>query len=174
MPLFVYQPEGAEPREWAWAPLKMPSPDAELIEQLSGMLFSEWIEAVAAGSMKARHALLFVLLRKEQPGLKYDEVHFAYGETSWRLSDDELIARIKNIRRLPADEWTDNDRVVLANYGDRLTQAQRDQVDADLAAEAADDGDADEVEPLDPTPPASGPESEPEPAKPAKPAKRKS
>jgi hypothetical protein len=158
MPLFVYQPEGAEPREWDWAPYKMQSPDAELIEQLSDMLFSEWIDAVTAGSMRARHALLFVLLRKEQPGLKYDELQFSYGETSWRLSDAELIASIMKIRRLPVDEWTANDQLVIASYSERLTQAQLDQIDVDLAAEGADEP-ADEALPLDPTPPASEPES---------------
>lgn len=169
MPKFVYQPEGAAAREWEWEPLKIPARDAELIETKTGMMFGDWMDATPRGSMRALHALLFVLLRKEAPGLQWDQVEFTMSEVGWKLSDDELVQRVLALSRKAQDGPLDEDEgVVLEAYRASLSAAQLEQVAADLR-ESAVDGDANEGgEDADPTSLPSAPESEPGAAKPAK------
>jgi hypothetical protein len=161
MPKFVYQPEGAEPREWDWEPLKMSSKDAELVESKTGMLFADWVDAVPRGSMLALHALLFVLLRKDSPGLQWDQVEFSLGETGWRLGDEELVGRVVALsRKAQTEQLTEDEGAVLDAYRGSLSEVQLAQVAAELEPE--------ESEPEDPTQPASEPESEHAAGKPGK------
>lgn len=163
MPNFVYQPEGAEPREWPWEPYKMSSKDAELIEEKTGLLFGEWVDAAPRGSIKALRALLFVLLRRDTPGLQYDHLQFTTGDVYWRLSDDERTDRVLELTRAARDrDLTDDETAVLDSYRESLPAKRLEKVDATLAAETA------EGEPEDPTPLASVPESAPAAVKPEK------
>lgn len=87
--LFIYKPEGADPKTWEWAPNKMLNPEAEAIERHTRMTFQEWSEAVTNGSMLALHGLIFVLLKRDVPTLKWDEVVFSMSECSFELDDEE-------------------------------------------------------------------------------------
>jgi hypothetical protein len=80
MPKFVYKPEGAEPRSWDFAPEKMMSAEMIVVEDLTGLTWGEWIDACARGSIKAIHALLYVLLKRATPTLRPDEVQFTLDE----------------------------------------------------------------------------------------------
>lgn len=66
----VYKPEGVEPKSWPFDPEKMPSNELILIEQLTGMTFGEWADAITRGSMTALHAALWVLLRRADDTLE--------------------------------------------------------------------------------------------------------
>lgn len=91
---FVYRPEGADPMSWEFAPAKMMSPEAETIERLTKMTFVQWQNAVQDGSMLATRALLFVLLKRATPGIKFDTVQFSMAEIDWELGDEERTAVI--------------------------------------------------------------------------------
>lgn len=90
---FVYTPEGGERLAWPFDPMKLTSPEAMAIEKLTGMAFgSEWIESVQKGSMIAIHALLFVLLKRQRPQLKPDQVVFAFDEVGLEVDEDDEAA----------------------------------------------------------------------------------
>lgn len=87
---FNYQPEGTEtPRTWEYDPHKLMSPEAEAIERLTDMTFGEWQVAVQRDSIRALHALLFVLLRRDDKTLKYDQVQFSMSEVRFTFGVEE-------------------------------------------------------------------------------------
>lgn len=86
---FVYKAEGIEPRRWEFQPYKLMSPEAELIERRTGMAFSDWARVVTEGSMIALRALLFVLLKRTDPTLKWEQLQFSMSEVDFELDDEE-------------------------------------------------------------------------------------
>lgn len=100
---FVYKPEGVEPREWDFSPEKLMSPEAEAIERLTGMTFGEWAEAVRKGSITALHGLLYVMLKRQSPTMKYDEVQFNLSELDFVLDDRETADAIAGLEVKQAD-----------------------------------------------------------------------
>lgn len=127
-----YTPEGGERREWTYKPNKMLSIDAEAIERVTGWTFQEFGEKFMAGSALAQHALLWILLRKDNRGLKFSEVRFAMDEFDMDFDAEERAAM----------------REVLENDGAELDDDERAQLEKYLAEE--------EIEVADPTPTASG------------------
>lgn len=87
MPKFIYKPEGAEPRTWHFDADKMKSVEMMAIERLTGLTYAEWAEAAERGSITAVHALLYVLLKRDVPGLDPDEVQFTLDEIDMEADD---------------------------------------------------------------------------------------
>lgn len=77
---FVYTPDGAEPRKWLHDPTKLLSPEAEEIERLTGMPFGMFMAQMPMGSMLCLRAYLYVLLKRETPGLKFESVQITFNE----------------------------------------------------------------------------------------------
>lgn len=102
MPKVVYKPEGVDtPREWDFNPGKMISPEMGLIERVTGMLFPEWVDAFGKGSVTAIHAFLFVMLKRETPSLKPDDVVFVMDDVSLDLTDDEAVQYATALAKMP-------------------------------------------------------------------------
>lgn len=122
---FIYAPEGVEKRVWEFEPGKIMSPEGEAIERHTGMLFDEWQEKVQQGSMAAIHALLYVLLKREKPTLKYDQVQFSFSEIDWDYSDAEAWDAIDAAEAIVAggEELTPGQAVayeqLVKNFGKR-------------------------------------------------------
>lgn len=87
---FVYTPEGADPKSWDFDPMKLLSPEAEAIERHTKMTYTDWLDRVSEGSMLALHGLLYVLLKRSDPTLKWEQVQFSLGEVTFELDDDEV------------------------------------------------------------------------------------
>lgn len=99
---FVYTPEGAEPLSWPFNPNKLMSPECEAIEKRTGMTFAEWQQAVTKGSVLAIHALLFVLLKRTDPTLRWEAVQFCMAEVDFTLEDDEAEEVVATLRQQEA------------------------------------------------------------------------
>lgn len=94
---FVYKPEGADPREWEFDPTRLMSPEVETIERHTGLTFNQWVEAVGNGSFLAFHGLLYVLLKRTTPTLKWTDVQFCMADIDMAMTTEEedgLIARL--------------------------------------------------------------------------------
>lgn len=87
---FRYAPEGPEPREWPFQPGKMSSTDAIDIEARTGLAFRDWERSMFNGSILATKALLFCLLRRDNPSLVWDQLEFLAGDCSLFWDDDDL------------------------------------------------------------------------------------
>lgn len=93
----VYQPEGTdEPKRWPYNPRKLMSAEREAIERRCGMTFAEFTQAVLKGSSLARRALLWVLLKREHPTMKFDDVEFAWDELKLEYSKQEYGQMIED------------------------------------------------------------------------------
>lgn len=89
---FVYKPSGtpeAKWKRWDFAPAKMSNRDAEALEDLTDWTFLEWQQKLFAGSVRAVHAYLYLLLRKDDAKLKYDDVEFTDEEYDLEPSEAE-------------------------------------------------------------------------------------
>lgn len=76
MTTLIYKPEGAEPKSWDIEPDNMTSDLLEAIEDATDWTIAEWVNRLQRGSIKAIHALLWVLLRQDSPDLPFDAVVF--------------------------------------------------------------------------------------------------
>lgn len=106
--LFVYKPEGADPRKWEFDPTRLMSPEVEAIERHTGLTFEGWVEACGKGSFIALHGLLWVLLKRSSPTLKYDEVQFCMADLDFEMDEQERAEMRAELEakpdRTPAEE----------------------------------------------------------------------
>lgn len=88
----VYKPEGSdEPQRWKYNPKKLMSAEREMLERRTGKNFTEFTIDVQKGNSQCRRALLFMYLKREHPGVKYEDVDFAWEELTLEHSKGELI-----------------------------------------------------------------------------------
>lgn len=88
----VYAPEGAEPREFDFDPSRLMSPEIEVIERQTGMTYGQWIEAMGNGSFTAFHGLLYIMLKRTAPTLKWNDVQFSVSDIDFQMDDEEAAA----------------------------------------------------------------------------------
>lgn len=88
----TYAPGDGEKREWIWKPRDVPSFEAEALEEVTGWPFPEFLQRFIAGSTRARRALLWSLLHREHPRLRFEQVSFVMGELADEYDDDEVAA----------------------------------------------------------------------------------
>jgi len=62
------------------------------IEKAVGTTFDQWNENLAAGSMLAMTALVWLLQRRDNPGLKIQDVHFKVGDLAFKGGEDDADA----------------------------------------------------------------------------------
>lgn len=112
----TYAPEGAEPVSWEFAPDKLLNVEAMEIEKRTGMTFVQWGQELGRGSMTALTALLYVLMRRSRPSLKFEEVQFSMTEVTIETDKDEagqVLAHLE--KKAAAGELTDVESAALDN-----------------------------------------------------------
>ena len=86
----VYQPEGTEePQRFLYKPQKLMSAEREALERRSAMDFSDFTKGVLNGNAICRRALLWVMLKRQHPTLKFEDVDFAWDELKLEYSKQE-------------------------------------------------------------------------------------
>jgi hypothetical protein len=100
--LVIYQPVDGERQEFEYHPNELLSFDAEAIEDVGGPTwgtYEEFGEKLIGGNLKARRAVLWVMLRRQNPRLRFvdlvvraDEVKIASDADDIRvyLAQDDL------------------------------------------------------------------------------------
>jgi hypothetical protein len=91
----------------------MSSFEAEMIEKVTGMTYPQFGESFMAGSTLAQHALLWVLLRRENRGLKYGDVKFTLDEFEIAFDPVEVDAMRE---ALDGDDLSDDEREALSAF----------------------------------------------------------
>lgn len=87
--IVTYTPGEGERREWEYKSADLPSGEAEDIEDAVGITFDEWQAKLLQGGAKARRALLWVLLKRDNPSLKFADVSFRLGELAVEFDREE-------------------------------------------------------------------------------------
>jgi len=90
--ILTYAPEGAEPRKWPVEPAKMMTSEAEAIEKVTGMTWDEFGLALVKGSVVARRALLWVMLKRSEPTLRHNQIDPPVGSLTLEYERPELEA----------------------------------------------------------------------------------
>jgi hypothetical protein len=86
----VYQPEGTEePQRFQYKPQKLMSAEREVLERRSRLDFADFTKGVLNGNAVCRRALLWVMLKRAHPTLKYEDVDFAWDELKLEYSKQE-------------------------------------------------------------------------------------
>ncbi|QJT01789.1 hypothetical protein G9272_16955 [Streptomyces asoensis] len=87
----VYAQEGTEePKRWRYNPRRIMSAERENIERLTGRTWTEFTKDVVQGSSICRRALLFTFQKRDHPGIRFDDIDFAWEELTLEYSKGEL------------------------------------------------------------------------------------
>lgn len=89
----IYQPEGnEEPKRWTYKPNKLMSAEREMLERRTGKDFSDFTQAVLSGNSLCRRSLLFLFTKRDHPGVRWEDVDFAWDELKLEYSRQEYQA----------------------------------------------------------------------------------
>lgn len=87
----IHAPDGGEERRWDYKPDDLPYEEAELLEETLNITFEEFKGKVVMGGARARRALLWVLLRRDTPGIRFTDVQLKRaGELTVEFDADEI------------------------------------------------------------------------------------
>ena len=78
-----WQPEGAEPREFEFTPRRLRTVEVEDIEAVGGVMwedFDRFRELLGRGNRRALRAALWVLRRRDEKDLRFDQLDLSAGE----------------------------------------------------------------------------------------------
>jgi hypothetical protein len=102
----IYHPEGDdEPQRFKYEPKKLMSAEREALERRSGKDFSDFTASVLSGNSVCRRALLHMFLKRQHPGVKYEDVDFAWDELRLEYSKQEyMLMRMKILESSTGDE----------------------------------------------------------------------
>lgn len=91
--LIKYAPENEEPQEFEFDPDNAWSFEAEMIESVGRQTWvsfeADFLDLLRAGNFKARRALLWVLLRREKPDLRFSDLVVKVNEVTIGLDKAE-------------------------------------------------------------------------------------
>lgn len=117
--IVTYSPADGQQRTWQYKSAELPSADAEALEEVVPPSFDEWQQQLLRGGAKARRALLWVLLRRDDPTLKFGDVEFRMGELEVEFDSDEKQRALAEVEKDPniAEEDKAQLRELLADQG---------------------------------------------------------
>lgn len=122
---FIYKPEGTEPQSWDFEPNKLMSPEVEAIERHTGLTFMEWVMALEKGSFNAFHGLLYVMLKRSHPTLKWTDVQFCMDDVGWDLDVTDMENMIGVLEaKAKESELTEAEALQLDNLRTQLAEAE--------------------------------------------------
>lgn len=126
MPRLIYRPEGVDPKVFDFKFDRLLLPECVEIEKSMGPGFDYYADAQRlffSGNAALWFALLFVLLKREQPTLRRESLaHVHAGMLDADFSDDEAADVAARLRDEFGDEagWSDEQRDAVAEVEARL------------------------------------------------------
>ncbi len=133
--IVTYSPDGDQPQRWTFDPKTVISGEAEAIEKRAESTWDDFQKAILSGSIRARRVLLWHLLKKTHPPLRFDDVSFRAGEVSVEFERhelEELREQIVKRDKLVSEE--DRDRALSAIDAQLTELETRDIADAEDTA----------------------------------------
>ena len=96
--IIAYSPEGEEPKSWDLGQIKLMATEAEQIERLTDWTWTEASERLTKGSMIALRAIVFILAKREEPTLRYQQFNPPAEALDYWLDADEREAMRAAVR----------------------------------------------------------------------------
>jgi len=132
---FIYKPVDGDAHEWDFDPAKLHDVEAIEIEKRTGVTYVEFGQQFMKGSILARKALLFVLLKRTTPTLRWDAVQFTVGEIDVDFDAEEKAQIVEALQKKAIDEGLDPDeQQVLDAYALEGIEAASDPKDSPLVS----------------------------------------
>lgn len=88
----TYAPDGGDPQQFEFDPENPLNLEAEAVENVGGEAWEDWglfLLRLGNGNARARRALLWVLLRRTNPQLRFADLVFHFRELVIQDLDDE-------------------------------------------------------------------------------------
>lgn len=99
MPRLIYTPEGSDtPKTWDFSFGRLLSPERIAIEKMTGIGWQNVQRGFFENRGDVIHALLYVLLKRDLPALRPDEVVFCDDEIGLDVTDEEAAETLKVLR----------------------------------------------------------------------------
>ncbi len=86
-------------------PSKIRFGEAKRIEATTGMTFGQWGQQLSAGSITALQALVWTLMRRSRPEVRFDDIDdIEFGDVVLDVEDsDDATAPVSAVRSRPTD-----------------------------------------------------------------------
>lgn len=104
--MFVtYTPEDGEKQTWEFVPGRVRVSEQVLVEKRADMRWAQWVEEIKIGLSSARRVLLWHLIRREHPGLRWEDTpDYCADELLVELSVQELSEWRDTVLKLAGSE----------------------------------------------------------------------
>lgn len=122
MPRLTYTPEGADPKVWDFSFGRLLSPERIAIEKLTGLGWAGVQQGYWQNHGTVIHAMLFVLLKREIPTLRAEELVFCDDEIEIDVTDEEAAEALEKLRSLP--DPSEDEVAALAELQVRFADAE--------------------------------------------------
>ncbi|WP_431997791.1 hypothetical protein [Streptomyces fungicidicus] len=99
-----YSPEDGDEQVFDYNPNKLMSVEREALEKRTGMNFGAFAMGVLRGNALCRRALLHVLLKRQHPGIAFDDVDFCWDELTVEMTKGEITLAVERLREKGGDE----------------------------------------------------------------------
>jgi hypothetical protein len=96
--LVIYEPVDGERQEFEYHPNELLSFDSEAIEDVGGPTwadYEEFGERLSSGNLKARRAILWIMLRRQNPKLRFSDLVVRVDEVNIDADADDLRTYLK-------------------------------------------------------------------------------
>ncbi|MCZ7413036.1 hypothetical protein [Streptomyces sp. WMMC897] len=100
----TYSPEDGEQQVFEYNPNKLLSAEREALEKRTGRPFNEFAMGVLRGNSLCRRALLHVLLKRQHPTIRFDDVDFCWDELTVEMTKGEIELAVEHMRAKGGDE----------------------------------------------------------------------
>jgi len=100
----IWIPENGEKREFSFKPAKLMTVEAEAIEEVGGTTwesFDQFGRKFMMGNRRATRAALWIMLKREQPKLKFHELNLGVYEVETEFDDQEANVIRETLRSDP-------------------------------------------------------------------------
>ncbi|GAA4676900.1 hypothetical protein GCM10023347_34080 [Streptomyces chumphonensis] len=100
----TYSPEGGDTQVFDYNPNKLMSAEREALEKRTGKAFKSFAMDVLRGDALCRRALLHVLLKRDHPTIRFDDVDFCWDELTVEMTRGEIELAVERMRSKGGDE----------------------------------------------------------------------
>lgn len=100
----TYTPEDGPEQVFDYNPNKLMSAEREALEKVTGQSFNQFAMGVLRGNARCRRALLHVLLKRQHPGIRFEDVDFLWDELTVEMTQGEIDLAVAKLREKNGDE----------------------------------------------------------------------
>ncbi|MDX2692962.1 hypothetical protein [Streptomyces ipomoeae] len=100
----TYSPEDGDEQVFDYNPNKLLSAEREALEKRTGMSFNDFAMGVLKGNALCRRALLHVLLKRQHPTTRFEDVDFLWDELTVEMTKGEIDLAVARLREKNGDE----------------------------------------------------------------------